>query len=226
MNVDFSRPVLAIDTSTQYLSLALRANDQVWTFHEAVGTKQSALILPSLDQLLKTASLNRQDLGSIVYAQGPGAFTGLRIGLGVAQGLALAQNLPLIGIGCLEAVASLCPNKEAVLAATDARMGEVFYAWFNTQTHQRLSDDQVGKAADIIMPDGINTATGIGNAYEVYAEQLPVQGTAHMPSAQDYLNLALSGRFEASDAATVHLRYVRNKVALTAAEQAAARKTC
>ena len=123
MNVDFSRPILAIDTSTSYLSLAIFAKGQMWTFHEAVGTKQSTLILPTLDRLLADAGLARSDIASIVYAQGPGAFTGLRIGLGVAQGLALAQNLPMIGIPCLEAVASLQPDSEYVLAATDARMG-------------------------------------------------------------------------------------------------------
>ncbi|AUZ03904.1 tRNA threonylcarbamoyl adenosine modification protein YeaZ [Vitreoscilla sp. C1] len=225
MNADFSRPVLAIDTSTSYLSLAIFSQGQTWSHHEEVGTKQSALILPALDALLKQASLSRQDLGCIVYAQGPGAFTGLRIGLGVAQGLALAQNLPLIGIDCLEAIASLATNEAYVLAASDARMGEVFYAWFNTQNLTRLSEDMVGKAQDIALPEGITTATGIGNAYNVYAEQLPVTGRSDMPTAVDYLNLALSGRFEATDASAVHLRYVRNKVALTAIEQAA-RKTC
>ena len=110
MNVDFSRPILAIDTSPSSLPLAIFAKEQMWTFHEAVGTKQSTLILPTLDRLLADAGLARSDIASIVYAQGPGAFTGLRIGLGVAQGLALAQNLPMIGIPCLEAVASLQPN--------------------------------------------------------------------------------------------------------------------
>ena len=93
MNVDFSRPILAIDTSTSYLSLAIFAKEQMWTFHEAVGTKQSTLILPTLDRLLADTGLARSDIASIVYAQGPGAFTGLRIGLGVAQGLALPEAL-------------------------------------------------------------------------------------------------------------------------------------
>lgn len=221
MTVDFSRPVLAIDTSTSYLSLALYAKDTMWSFHEAVGTKQSTLILPTLDQLLHEANLARSDIASIVYAQGPGAFTGLRIGLGVAQGLALAQNLPMIGIPCLEAVASLLPNQECVLAATDARMGEVFYAWFNTQSHQRLSEDMVGKAAEIKAFEHAPSAQGIGNAFEWYANDLPCQGRSDMPTAVDYLRLALTGRYQACGPDEVHLRYVRNKVALTAAEQAA-----
>lgn len=220
MIVDFSRPVLAIDTSTSFLSLAVRANGKEYGFHEAVGTKQSTFILPTLNQLLAKAGLRRQDIASIVYAQGPGAFTGLRIGLGVAQGLALAQNLPLIGIPCLEAVASLAPNQACVLAATDARMGEVFYAWFNTLTHTRLSEDGVDKAADIAHPDGSHTAVGMGNAFALYAQDLPVTGRSDMPTATDYLRLALTGRYVATGAEAAHLRYVRNKVALTAAEQA------
>lgn len=224
MTVDFTRPVLAIDTSTAYLSLALHAHGQIWAFHEAVGTKQSTLILPTLDALLAQAGLARGDIAGIVYAQGPGAFTGLRIGLGVAQGLALAQNLPLIGIPCLDATASLLPQHPCVLAATDARMGEVFYAWFNTQTQQRLSDDMVGKAANIAVgAHQAELAQGIGNAFALYADVLPLTGRSDMPTAADYLRLAMSGRFAATTADAVHLRYVRNNVAKTAAEQAASK---
>lgn len=225
MTVDFSSPLLAIDTSTAYLSLALSANGHIYAVHQEVGNRQSTLILPMLNDLLHQANITAGDLAAIVYAQGPGAFTGLRIGLGVAEGLAFASDIPLIGIPCLQAVAALAGAQRAVLAATDARMGEVFYAWFDTEHNRRLTDDAVGKAADIALPNGIavGEAFGIGNAFaaELYADVLPIAGTNAMPTAADYLRLAQSGAYPATAVEDAALLYVRNKVALTAAEQAA-----
>ena len=72
MQADFRRPVLAIDTSTSYLSLALQTDGQIVSFHEDVGTKQSDLILPQIRVLFEQAGITAADLGVIVYAQGPG----------------------------------------------------------------------------------------------------------------------------------------------------------
>lgn len=218
------RPVLAIDTSTTFLSLALRCDGETLLRHEEAGNRQSDFILPLLRELLAEAGVNAADLGAVVYAQGPGAFTGLRIGTGVAQGLAAPFGTPLIGVPCLDAAAYLLPPQQAVLAATDARMGEVFYAWFDTVNHTRLSDYCVGKAAEIRLPEGValpeDAPCGIGNAFAL-ADAPPFSGRADMPTAADYLNLALSGRYPERDAALAELLYVRDKVALTAAEQAA-----
>ena len=109
-----------------------------------------------------------------------------------------------------------------VLAATDARMGEVFYAWFDTAALRRLSDYQVGKAAEIALPPGFvaTEAKGVGNAFAL-ADAPPFAGKPDMPTAADYLRLAQSGRYAATGAAQAELLYVRNKIALTAQEQAA-----
>ena len=98
-------------------------------------------------------------------------------------------------------------------------MGEVFYAWFDTQNHVRLSDYTVGKAAAITAPEGKTPTGGIGNAFAL-ADKPPFDGQADMPTAADYLKLARSGRYVATDAAHAELIYVRNKIALTAQEQA------
>ena len=95
-----NRPTLAIDTSTSFLSIALEHQGEVRLFHENVGTKQSEQILPQIERLFKEAGITTADLGCIVYAQGPGAFTGLRIGAAVAQGLATPFDTPMIGIPC------------------------------------------------------------------------------------------------------------------------------
>lgn len=104
MQADFNRPVLAVDTGTSYLSLALRADGETRLFHQEAGSRQSEWILPQIRTLFHDAGITAADLGAIVYAKGPGAFTGLRIGIGVAQGLATPFDTPLIGIPTLDAV--------------------------------------------------------------------------------------------------------------------------
>ncbi|MCG7657045.1 tRNA (adenosine(37)-N6)-threonylcarbamoyltransferase complex dimerization subunit type 1 TsaB [Wielerella bovis] len=222
MQPDFTRPILAIDTSTNYLSLALSNDKNVHLHHEEVGNQQSKMILPQISELLVQANLHISDLGAIVYAKGAGAFTGLRIGIGIAQGLATPFNIPLIGIPCQDAVAYMQPEKTCVLAATDARMGEVFYVFFDTQNHIRLSDYHVGKASEIRQPENMTAdqVCGVGNAYSL-ANVPPFSGCPLMPTAADYLALAKTGRYIATTPEHAELLYVRDKIALTAAEQAA-----
>lgn len=212
---------LAIDTSTTALSLGLSHQGRFLVHTEEAGHRQSQRILPAIGALLAEAGLAVADVDALVYAQGPGAFTGLRIGIGVAQGLAAPWDTPLIGIPCLDAVAALAPDEPCVLAATDARMGEVFYAWFDTRAGQRLSDYAVGRAQEIRLPPGCEHGVGVGNAFALADAALPVAGRALMPGAEHYLQLAASGRYAATDAQHAALLYVRDKVALTAAEQAA-----
>lgn len=219
MKTDWSRPVLAVDTSSAFLSLALRCADQLQRVHREVGNRHSAEILPAIGAMLDEAGVAVADLGALVYAQGPGSFTGLRIGAGIVQGLATPYGIPLIGVPTLDALAALCPAQPCVLAATDARMGEVFYAWFDTVANRRLSPYAVGRAQDIRPPEGWVAADvcGVGNAFAL-AEPPPFAGQNAMPEAADYLNLAQNLDFPCTN--QVDLLYVRDKVALTAAEQA------
>lgn len=222
MAVDLSAPLLAIDTSTAFLSVALQtvAGEQYLTHFEA-GNRQAEYLLPEIGKLFQAASITAADLAAVVVAQGPGAFTGLRIGAGVAQGLAAPFATPLIAVPCLDAVAYQM-QAECVLAATDARMGEVFYAWFDTVGHRRLGPYQVGQAAAIVAPpvEGGGAVVGVGNAFAL-DEPPPFAGYPSMPTAADYLALAVSGRYPAVAAADISLLYVRDKIALTAQEQAA-----
>ncbi len=215
-------PILAIDTSTQVLSIAIKTDKHEFLFHQNVGAKQSEMILPAIQQLLEDSHLTLNDIETIVYAKGPGTFTGLRIGLGVAQGLSLPHNIKLIGIPTLDAIASLAPLSPFVFTATDARMGELFYAWYNNQTCQCLSPYLVGKAQDISTPIEVDLAqtVGLGNAYSLNLD-MPVAGEDKMPTAIDYANLALSKRYPAHETQDAELLYVRDKIALTAKEQAA-----
>lgn len=225
MPADFTHPILAVDTSTSFLSLALSVDGKISLHHCEAANRQSEQILPAIGSLLGQHGLSAADLEAIAYAQGPGAFTGLRIGAAVAQGLAAPFGTPLIGIPCLDAVASQI-SAPCVLAAADARMGEVFYAWFDTQNHRRLSGYCAGPAADITPPpsaDGMEIC-GIGNAFAL-ASRPPFTGSPDMPTAKHYLQLAQSGRYPAVSAAQAELLYVRDKIALTAREQAERKKS-
>lgn len=223
MQPDFHRPILAVDTGSSVLSLALRAGGEILSRRIDAGNRQSELILPQIGEMFAQAGIGAADLGTVVYAKGPGAFTGLRIGIGVAQGLAAPFATPLIGVPTLDAAAYLLPPQPCVLAAADARMNEVFYAWFDTAQRRRLSDYQVGAAAAIRQPENaVGTAAGIGSAFAL-DQPPPFSGCPDMPEAADFLQLALTGAYPAVAPAQAELLYVRDKIALTAAEQAAHR---
>lgn len=214
--------LLAIDCATTVMSVALSVSGSLKLWENAVGTAQSDYILPVIGTLLNEAALTVADLDAIVYNQGPGSFTGLRIGVGVAQGLAFAHGIDLVAVPALEALAGLAPVAPWVLAATDARMGELFYAWFDTRCGlKRLCEDRVNAPDQLWLPEALEThaAIGIGNAFALGCP-LPVSGSARMANAATLIALAQSGHYPPHDAAHAELKYVRNKIALTATEQA------
>ncbi|MBO7380365.1 MAG: tRNA (adenosine(37)-N6)-threonylcarbamoyltransferase complex dimerization subunit type 1 TsaB [Neisseriaceae bacterium] len=223
MNIDFSKPFLAIDCGTSVMSLALRCNEQTFEINQDIGAKQSENLLPALCDLYAQAGIDTPDLAAIVVNQGPGAFTGLRVGASVSQGLAAAFNIPLIGVPSLDALAYSAPPCPCVLAAMDARMGEVFYAFFDTVNQQRLSDYCVRKAVDIRLPEKQSQCVVIGNT-PLSGSLKVIDYIEKMPTACDFLNIALSGRYEIKNAENMSLLYVRDKIALTATEQAQRKK--
>ncbi|MCW3481430.1 tRNA (adenosine(37)-N6)-threonylcarbamoyltransferase complex dimerization subunit type 1 TsaB [Neisseriaceae bacterium JH1-16] len=223
--------LLALDTSTPDLSLAIQHGELRIEFHETVGQQHAERALPELQKLLTAAGLRLDELDAIVYGQGPGSFTGLRIGAGLAQGLAVAAKLPLIGIPTLDAVAAQAPTTEHLLVCLDARMQQIYLARYDTRRGVRRQG-----AIELLDPAEL-TLTGrgwiaAGNGLTAYAERLPdgllAQLSLHYselrPSAAAYLDLALSGAYPSHDAASAELLYVRNKVALTSREQQAQRR--
>jgi tRNA threonylcarbamoyladenosine biosynthesis protein TsaB len=119
--------LLAIDTATEACSVALSATgDAILERFQIESRGHSNLILTMAEDVLLEAGVFRHDLDAIAVDNGPGSFTGIRIGLGVAQGLALALDLPLIAVSSLMALAE-GSGANAALAAIDARMGEVYW---------------------------------------------------------------------------------------------------
>ena len=120
---------LAIDASTEACSVALIYNEQLYTQFEVCPQSHSVLLLPMVDKVLTQAGCQLKDLDGLIYGRGPGSFTGVRIGIGVAQGLAFAADLPVVGVSTLQAMAQQALRRfdqNHVIAAIDARMSEIY----------------------------------------------------------------------------------------------------
>ena len=129
--------ILAIDTATEACSAALWQDGQLLSRYEVAPRGHTDLILPMVAQLLAEAELSLNQLDAIAFGRGPGSFTGVRITLGVAQGLAFGADLPLLGVSNLQALAQgayrVCGagnQTKSALAAIDARMGEIYVGGF------------------------------------------------------------------------------------------------
>src|SRR5215469_15762788 len=121
--------LLAIETSTEACSVALIHGDEVIARSEVAPRRHAELVLPMADALLAEAGLGRHALDAIAVGRGPGAFTGVRLGVSLAQGMALALDCPVITISSLAALALEAPEDDAaILAVIDARMGEIYAA--------------------------------------------------------------------------------------------------
>lgn len=119
--------ILAFDTSTEYLSLALRKGSETFQYDCNAGQTHSQIILPQIQALLDSAELQLSDLQGVAFGAGPGSFTGVRIAAGVAQGLGFGANLPVVSVCTLLALAE-ASSADKVIACLDARMGEVYHA--------------------------------------------------------------------------------------------------
>lgn len=204
--------LLAIDCSNHNLSLALGCGQQLHTLHQTVRQGHSDHILAGIQQLLAEQQMSLSQLDAILYGKGPGAFTGLRIAAGIALGLATAANIPLAGICTLDAVARSLPAGNG-MAVIDARMGEVYAAPYVAGSMQ--GSISVGPAEQLAL-DGVNSLAGDITA--LFRDK-GITLVDAVPLASDYIALyqANPARYLLGDSAD--LLYVRNKIALTAAEQ-------
>lgn len=204
--------LLALDCSNYNLSVALLDQQQLLQYHQTVKQGHSNLALTVIADLLQQAGLQLAELDAILFGKGPGAFTGLRIAAGVACGLATAANLPLHGIPTLDAIALHLPA-ETGIAVLDARMSEVYACRY--LDGKAVGDTGVYQPAQLSLQDGDVLA---GDAASYFTDQ-PHTFIACEPRAEHYIQLfqRQPQRYPAS--ATAELLYVRDKVALTTAEQ-------
>lgn len=227
--------LLALETSTERMSLGLQDGDRQWTHEAEGGAQSSALLIPAIMSLLEEAQLRLNELDAIGLGQGPGAFTGLRTACAVAQGLALGANLPVLPIDTLLCVAedarTHCPR---VLVVMDARMNQVYsgaYEWQHNTWHT-LQTPHLANPSDLTVPRewaGQDMAlagnTSASPALHAELQQLPHLPVAHWlslwPSASALLRLGAAA-WQRGEAVAPELAlpvYVRDQVALTTAER-------
>ena len=217
---------LALETATDPGSIALWRDGDVLARSCPLGLSNSETLLPLVNSTLYDAGLDYADLDGIAFGAGPGSFTGLRVACGAAQGLAFARDLPLLGVGTLDAMAAMSGG-ERVMVALDARMGEVYFGLF--ERGELLAPIGVYPPDAVPLPiTGGWLACGNGlAAYPLLRERLSpfVESwqVELMPSAEAVIRLAAPRleRGERIDPADAIPFYVRNKVAKTVAERLA-----
>lgn len=217
--------LLAFDTSTERMSVALCKGDQIWRYNGAGGAAASAQLLPVIQSLLTQANMQWSDLHALVFGRGPGSFTGLRTACSVAQGLAFGANLPVLPLDTLLAVAEDARQQHGctqVLAALDARMDQVYAAryvyrndaWTELATPTLASPESLHWQEDEWLA---------GNVQDPYGARLQshLRAVQAWPEAAALLRLApaLLAQGRAVPAAQAQPLYVRDKVAQTTAER-------
>ncbi|MGF1720315.1 tRNA (adenosine(37)-N6)-threonylcarbamoyltransferase complex dimerization subunit type 1 TsaB [Vibrio kyushuensis] len=225
--------ILALDTSTENCSVALTVGEQVFARSEVAPRDHTKKILPMVDEVLKEAGLSLADVDALAFGRGPGSFTGVRIGIGIAQGLGFGADLPMIGVSTLAAMAEGSYRKlghTKVACAIDARMSEVYWGRYSRQengTWIELDAECVIPPSELVpqieKDDSVWYTAGTGwAAYEEALTALPLErveivsdeGTVLYPEAIDIAYLA---QFEWANDNTVDAEhaspvYLRDKV--------------
>ncbi len=140
--------ILAIDTAGKSAGVAILSDGALrYACTRNAGFTHSETLLPMIDAALRDSGLTLDDIGLLGVNAGPGSFTGLRIGLAAAKGLALPRKTPCAAVSTLEALAACHAGEGTVVCALDARRGQVYWAAFDLATHARLTPDDAAPAA-------------------------------------------------------------------------------
>lgn len=227
---------LAVDTATEACSVAVWRDGSVHELYREAPNEHTQLLLPMIEQALAATGGDVAALSGIACGIGPGSFAGLRIGLGVVKGLALARDIPVVGVSSLQMLAQRAmrqPGVDAVAAVIDARMGEVYAGAYRREADGRAMpvwEDRVGKAAGL-PPLSEGNWVGAGTGWGVYEAALRAAlgpriagvDARALPHAEDALRIAVplleSGQGGSADALAP--AYLRDRVALTLEEQRA-----
>ncbi|QHB72399.1 tRNA (adenosine(37)-N6)-threonylcarbamoyltransferase complex dimerization subunit type 1 TsaB [Stenotrophomonas sp. 364] len=227
--------LLAFETATEACSVALYVDGQVLERFEIAPRRHAELSLPWAEALLAEAGVARSQLDAIALGRGPGAFTGVRLAIAIAQGIALALDRPLVPVSTLQVLALRAPaGADLVLSSIDARMGEVYVArQVRVDGQWQLRGEEIVCAPEaVVLPEGtrwFGVGTGFGAADGLLATRLADQldgvDAQALPRASDLLTLAVPAfaRGEGMAPERVEPAYLRNNVALTLVEQHAAR---
>ena len=226
--------VLAVDTATEASSVALLSGDELLSRYAEGGLSHAQQILGMVEAVLAEAQVSLSMLDGIAASIGPGSFTGVRISVAVAQGLAFGAGLRVAPVSTLEALAfqSMRGGAANALACLDARMGEVYWGCFAADPARGVaasSPPSVGPPESVVLPVP-GPHRGIGRGFTAYPALAALPGLEldpddrrALPNAREFARLgALRLQLgEGLDPADISPLYLRDKVALTEAERAA-----
>lgn len=217
--------ILALDSSTDACSVALYANGQLDARFELAAKSHTQRLLPMVDELLGDNKLKLHDLDAIAFGRGPGSFTGLRICMGIVQGLAFGAQLPVIPVSTLEAMAlgyyRANPKISLpVFVSLDARMDEVYWGLFARagDSVSALSDEFVMRPELLSEQAVVQSLAGqfiaVGSGWHYPAMQALTASTIVMdsqPKAEDMALIAAQvwsagGAIDVLEAQPVYLR--------------------
>ena len=232
--------LLAIDTSSAWCSVALSLGEEAPRIrHELVSAGASQLLLPWVDDLLAQANLRLENLDAIAVGIGPGAFTGVRLGIAAVQGLAIAAKLPVLPVASLDAIAAQVIHSSKFLqhqvkhfvVAIDARMDEVYWAKYAFDANHPFSATRLGQI-HLCKPEQVDLSGAqyiAGSAIKAYGTRLFIQEDISLDAQDADLGISALGilscakqMFKNHLAVDVHHLeplYVRDKVALTTDER-------
>ncbi|UYL00739.1 tRNA (adenosine(37)-N6)-threonylcarbamoyltransferase complex dimerization subunit type 1 TsaB [Pantoea ananatis] len=221
--------ILALDTATEACSAALLNGQQIDARFEIAPRDHTQRILPLVAELLQSQQLELTELDALAFGRGPGSFTGVRIGIGIAQGLALGAALPMAGISTLATLAQgawRLQGATRVLTAIDARMGEVYWAeyqrdeqghWQGEASESVLSPAAALTRMQALEGEWFTAGTGWqawpdlqqGNALQL------VNSHVELPAAEDMLPLAVAALQQGATVLPENAEptYLRNEVA-------------
>lgn len=230
------RHVLALETSTEACSIALQSGGQVFHRHALAPRQHAELALPWVEAVCAEAGISRKQITHLAVGAGPGAFTGVRLGVALVQGLAFAHALPVAAFSTLRIVATTAQAQEGqrIAVAMDARMQEVYWGEFEWRSGVPVALSE----ARVCPPEDVQVMTpgwlGFGTGFSAYAERftqldqtkLNIVDPNALPDARALLQLAnVADREHAWHAAeAIEPIYLRNNVAQTIAEREAAKR--
>ncbi|RNF84202.1 tRNA (adenosine(37)-N6)-threonylcarbamoyltransferase complex dimerization subunit type 1 TsaB [Montanilutibacter psychrotolerans] len=240
--------LLAFETATEACSVAVWVDGEVRERFELAPRRHAELSLPWAGELLAQAGIARSQLDAIALGRGPGAFTGVRLAIAIAQGIALALDRPLLPVSTLAALAMRAAQPampqahgtapgtgQRVFAAIDARMGELYTAAYELRDGDAIALDREALLAPdaAALPDAHNGWLGVGSGFAAadgalatrLADRFSAIDAGALPHAADVARLAALAwqRGEAIAPERVEPAYLRDNVALTIVEQQALR---
>ena len=222
--------LLALDTSTEACSVALWHKGEKTHLDELAQRTHTKRILPMIDELLANSGINLKQVDALAFGRGPGSFTGVRVGAGIAQGLALGADLPVIAVSNLTAMVQAAfelHQAENVAAAIDARMNEVYFSQVKREKVQSVFgeffqwnpviEEQVCQPEKVLEQFSDLTAYRVGTGWAAYPQfkDSGLEGSdIILPSAQYMLELALTdyAQNKVISALEIEPVYLRNEV--------------